>query len=329
MHRSKTLHLLLSLFTLGIIMMLVEFVCVPLLLHHIPPKNALYRRMTFVRDIARSADAFDVLFLGDSTAKRGIIPILFEEITGSTGYNLATYGTVSPFLDPYLLRTYLKHHAPPKAVVVVNTINIGMRPLARQTLVEDFPNAREEISILVKNTLWPWHSHMETLISNLLPSLRKRYQIRRNMRAYLSHGNEKLRPIEEIMQMKGLEPDWIAEWNEEYDPSLPAWDFSRESEFGRMLEHLCQIASQGQTRVFVTFGPMSDAFSSPMRKERVERKMKNIKEFLATQPSCTLLDGPRMYERIWLENDTHVNETGAILFTQQLAQELMPFLNAE
>lgn len=65
-----------------------------------------------------SDEANDVIFLGGSTCEMGIDPVQFEKLTGLRAYNLGTDGHIGLRGHALLLELYLRHHPPPKCVVL-------------------------------------------------------------------------------------------------------------------------------------------------------------------------------------------------------------------
>ena len=71
------------------------------------------------RFIASPEDA-DVLFLGDSSLRSSLDPVLFQAITGSSAVNLGFVSHGGIYSDLVILDRWLDHHAPPRAVVLVH-----------------------------------------------------------------------------------------------------------------------------------------------------------------------------------------------------------------
>ena len=131
-------------------------------------------------------------------------------------------------------------------------------------------------------------------------------------------------PVEGI---DGFAPDPIVDWNQEEMIWSRGWEFSRHSDLAFLLRYLCRSAVAHGTHLFYTFGPFSRMYLEHAAASAVARKAAAISNFLAEQSKqCTFLNGSRVFEDNNLSNDTHVNGTGALLFTQQLSQELKPFL---
>jgi hypothetical protein len=66
----------------------------------------------------RSTEHNDVIFVGHSSCKHGIDPILFEKLTGLSSYNLGTQATSGPPGIVLSTKIYLLQHPKPKVVVL-------------------------------------------------------------------------------------------------------------------------------------------------------------------------------------------------------------------
>ncbi len=66
----------------------VEWTVPDALYRLLPGKNASYDRMKHLKIVVSAPTSYDILFLGDSTAKNAVIPSLFQTETGKTSYNL-------------------------------------------------------------------------------------------------------------------------------------------------------------------------------------------------------------------------------------------------
>ncbi len=65
-----------------------------------------------------SSEPNDVVFVGDSSCLAGIDPNQFADQSGQRAYNLGTLGMLGPDGQLLLVRRYLEHHPPPRAVVL-------------------------------------------------------------------------------------------------------------------------------------------------------------------------------------------------------------------
>lgn len=69
----------------------------------------------------RSDEANDVIFVGDSTCRCGIDPVLFERVSGLRAYNLGSLGSAGPSGFLITAEAYLLKHPRPKLVVLCVT----------------------------------------------------------------------------------------------------------------------------------------------------------------------------------------------------------------
>lgn len=69
----------------------------------------------------KSTDYNDVVFLGDSTCRCSIDPIVFQRASGLSAYNLGSMGALGVGGYHLILQLYLQHHPKPRAIVLAVT----------------------------------------------------------------------------------------------------------------------------------------------------------------------------------------------------------------
>jgi hypothetical protein len=124
----------------------------------------------------RLAAGHDVLLLGDSMVKLGLIPVAFDEKLGRSAYNLAIPSAPAP-VTYYTLRRALKSGARPTAIVVdfgpsLLAADPAIDPLRRAGL----PELGEFVDLLF--TVRDKEFATQFLVNGLLPSVRSRLEIR-------------------------------------------------------------------------------------------------------------------------------------------------------
>ncbi|HET6324693.1 MAG TPA: hypothetical protein VFG04_08340 [Planctomycetaceae bacterium] len=69
----------------------------------------------------KSTEYNDVVFLGDSTCRCSIDPLVFQRVSGLSAYNLGSMGALGVGGYRLILQLYLQHHPKPRAVVLAVT----------------------------------------------------------------------------------------------------------------------------------------------------------------------------------------------------------------
>jgi hypothetical protein len=130
----------------------------------------------------------DVLCLGDSMVKLGVLPRVLEERLGGSSYNLALFGGQAPS-SFFVLRRALESGAKPRAVVVDFHSNLlAVSPKSTCPYWSDLVDARDALDLA-------WQTRDLALIAAevgtwLLPSYKVRDQIRDGFRSAL-RGQER------------------------------------------------------------------------------------------------------------------------------------------
>lgn len=111
--------------------------------------NILGKMIASKKTIAQdSTQNFDVLLFGDSTCAYAFDPKKLESEIGRPVFSFATVGDASMTTNFFYLKEYLKHHAPPKQIVLMLSFESWPRGL----------DGRGVASILFRNfreRLWP------------------------------------------------------------------------------------------------------------------------------------------------------------------------------
>lgn len=79
----------------------------------------------------------DLLVLGDSSCRQGVLPDVAAEILGlEDGLNLCTTGNALAVNDAWMLESYLERFSAPKAVIVVHVYDIWWREPSHPTVAQ-------------------------------------------------------------------------------------------------------------------------------------------------------------------------------------------------
>lgn len=142
----------------------------------------------YVSEAARGPEGkADLLCLGDSLVKVGVLPRVLEQRMGGSAYNLATFGGQAPS-SYFLLRAALKSGAKPRAVIVDFHANLlAITPKTNSPYWSDLVDARDAVDLaastlnfsLIGSEIGGW----------LLPSYKGRDEIRGCIRNALLNDN--------------------------------------------------------------------------------------------------------------------------------------------
>jgi len=133
---------------------------------------------------------YDLIFLGDSSIAGAIDPKLLEQETGLSMFNFALFGDALLAGNYYLLQDYLKHHAQPKAIVLISVYDMWEREAdddhVFESLVHNFP--KQYVNFVFSQILSNPRLALKTL-HVALPSLFYKYEIRRTLKSPLKGVN--------------------------------------------------------------------------------------------------------------------------------------------
>jgi hypothetical protein len=160
------------------------------------------------RTVKEEAVCNDILILGDSLAKQGLLPRLLEERTGRRAYNLGLHGC-TPLYAEILLRQALDAGAKPSVVV------IAFEPMAFMCEPRAFPRMLSEVLEARDILTLAWRARdpaflAETVMNRWIPSVRNRLEIRKGPRGEMPDG------------VRGLLRNWVVNRGAEARPSGPS-----------------------------------------------------------------------------------------------------------
>ncbi len=292
-------------------------------------------------DRAARADArgTDVLFLGDSLVKHGLIPSIVDAESGLTSLNLATARGPTP-MSYFLLRRAIEAGAKPRAIVIDTkpAVLIGGA---------DFNGHYWPAALSVRECLeLGWFTRksqlgLALLAARLVPSLQSRLEIRSGVQAALGGTPD---PIREINRM--LWRNWsvngganVASWDSGFNGELPAdtrerlyphlWYVDRSNIDG--LERLLKLAGSEGIRVFWLLPPISRGLQRWREQSGSEAKYEQfVRSYQVRYPRVvTVLDARGVAAAPSLYVDaTHLSGRGASVLSRAVAGVLVSELAA-
>ena len=296
----------------------------------------------YTRDSAVSkAPGRSILLLGSSLLKYGLAPKIIESETGRTSYNLAACGG-NMAVNYFVLKRALLSGARPDAVL----IDCPTEPVipGKQEEGDDWLKINERCwpeLLDVRDTLDLAFASRnpdfvaQTLLSQLLPSYKARFEIRANVLASLQGQPESHSWETELVQR-----NWDSNRGMHVNPRNPVFEARHAKEtvhtppqppppegwlinqlsvsYGRRFLDLAQAHG---IRVLWIVPPIA-AFGQEARNRagRDEHQTRFIREVLANHPEVTIIDGRRSaYPATAFCDTVHLNSTGAATFTSDVS----------
>jgi hypothetical protein len=285
--------------------------------------------MSALRTQARSAE---ILCLGDSLVKHGLLPEVITERLGKSTYNLAICAAPPP-AQYYLLRHALDAGARPKSIIV--DFNAGLlagspsfetrywpEMLSYRELVELALNARE------------FQFFVDASLADLLPSHRNRWEIRNKVMDLLDGREDKLR-----LTNLAVSRNWGLHRGAEFSGDNLAFRGElTEAEHVRHLSNkfwcarinreylrrFLDLATSRGIEVFWLLPPVSPA----VQQRRIERGADKaytqfVRGIVAKHPSVVVLDARYSgYDHTKFVDAIHLNGKGGVALSSDVADAI-------
>ena len=272
----------------------------------------------------------DVLFLGDSLVKHGLLPEISAEESGLKGFNLSVCAAQAA-ADFYLLRNALHSGAKPTKLVVAYTPDLLMgspRELLRCYPELLTPAEVIELARIERDTSFG----VETLLNMAFRSIKARHEIRDVLwKTYLGTADASPRPVSQM-----LARNWSIHQGAQFTPENPSYhgevtpdDLKRlnASRFwchrtNRVyVEKLLRLAESRRIQVYWLLSPMAPKVQAERDRSGAERRFEAfVESFREAHPTLQVIDARRSgYGPELFVDPVHLNGRGAIALTRQIA----------
>ncbi len=285
----------------------------------------------FADEAARhDAKGKDLLFLGDSLVKHGLIPSVVEASSGLSGANLAA-ARGPALLTDFILRRAIESGARPSAIVIETkpAVLIGGADYNAHYWPAAL-TARECLEMgwaVRKGTLG-----LAAMTARLIPSLQSRLEIRSGLMASLNGTTDRIPEINRMLLRNWTTNDGAnvallespyrgllsPEIQEKLHPDKWYVDHSNKVGIDRMLKR----SRDHQIRVFWLLPPISPGLQAWRERSGAESHYeKFVRSYCDRFPATvTILDGRRIAREPSLYVDaTHLSGRGAIVLSRSIA----------
>jgi hypothetical protein len=281
---------------------------------------------------AKSAGC-DLLVLGDSLVKHGLLPNVIEHDTGWRTVNLSA-ARAPTLLSYLLLRRAFSAGARPQAIIVDAKPAILMADLQFNARYwEEIVTAREcfEISGLTRNRSFL----LSMIVGRLIPSLRSRLEIQTNVLAAVRGERDRIGAINRILLR-----NWTANQGANVAATVSPDQGSVRSDVERRLhpssfhvdptntegmERLMRLAEDHDIPVFWLLPPLSPALQALRDQSGSEARYEQfVRSFIARyRRRLTVLDVRRAgFPSTFFVDETHQNRAGAIALSRAVAKAI-------
>jgi hypothetical protein len=277
----------------------------------------------------------DILCLGDSRIKLGVLPRVLEARLNLTSYNLALLGGQAPS-SYFLFRRLLERGSRPRALFVdFSETLLAFSPSQNAVCLTDRVGPSESLEVA-------WHSRDPTLaVSTALHKLLPGWCDRGNRSLLLDIGSGTAVGAVPADDPRVFERNWRVNLGAQVAPrEFVAVEESPGDASGTWRPHpanayyvdqLLRVAQAFRIAVYWILPP-----SVPARRERLTQNGESalyrqfVAERVARFPSLTVLDGERLKWGLELFRDPlHVNRDGAVRLSLAVASAAAPRLRGE
>lgn len=279
----------------------------------------------------------DVLCLGDSQVKLGVVPRILEARLGGRAYNLAVLGGQAPSTF-FLLRRALRAGARPRAVVVDHFPNLlAFPPKVNRPRWADLVDPRDLLDL-------GWNSAdlalaLATAASYALPSTKDRLGIRESVRAALDGERRR-----ELPERDAFRRNWDLNRGAHLvaaDPHARVGEAEALAGHGprhwkphranvTYLRRFLDLAARQNVAVFWVLPPTVSTWQS--RREELgldQTYARFVRELTVGYPNVVVVDGRHAeYPPTAFADPIHLNRVGAAEFSDALAEVMAGRLGA-
>ena len=280
----------------------------------------------------------ELLCLGDSLIKHGLLPAVIEEGTGRRTANLSA-ARAPTLLTYFFLRRALDAGARPRAIIInakPAVLLAGPEFNARYWQEVITPRECLEFSLMTRNGPFM----LATIVGRLLPSVRSRLEVQSHVLAAVRGDQDKIPEINRVL---------LRNWTVNRGANVAAVHSAREDlaepDIERKLhpglffvdptnaqgiDRLLQLANARDIPVFWLLTPLSPVLQTLRDQSGAEAGYERfVRAFVVRYPRVlTVLDARRgAYPPSLFTDHTHLNGQGALALSRAVATSLKPLLD--
>jgi hypothetical protein len=276
------------------------------------------------------APGCDVIVLGDSLVKHGLVPSVIERVTGRRGVNLSA-ARGPALLSYFLFRRALDSGARPSAVILdaKPAVLLG-GPEYDARYWQEALSLRESFELTQMTGRMPFV--VSTLVGRLLPSLRSRLELRSNLLAALQGQTDPLQAINRVLwrnwtvnagaNVAAVHPSYQGEVAPDVESRLHTSLFHVDPTNAEAIERLLKLAAQQTIPVFWLMSPLSPNLQALRDRSGADLCYERfVRAIQARHPRVMfVIDARRAgYPPALFVDATHLNGSGAVALSRSIA----------
>ena len=275
----------------------------------------------------------EILCLGDSLVKHGLIPSVLERDSGERTVNLSA-AQASTLLTQSLLRRAINSGARPKALIVnaKPAVLLG-GPEVNARAWQEVLTLRDVVELLRITRNPPFIA--STVVGRLLPSMRSRLEIRSAIQAALRGEKDRIAAINPVLwrnwsvnggaNIASAASPFQGEVTALVREQLYTDLFYVDPANSQAIERILDIAAERQIPIFWVLFPLSPKLQSLRDQSGADEQHDRFLTSLASRHSAqlTVLDARRSgYPAAFFADATHLNRRGAVALSRSVAAAL-------
>jgi hypothetical protein len=272
-----------------------------------------------------------VLCLGDSLVKHGLIPAVFERVSGDRVLNVSA-AQASTILTHSLLRRAVDAGARPKALIInaKPAVLLG-GPECNIRSWQEILSLRDGLELLDVTRNPPFVA--STLVGRLLPSLRSRLAIQASVTAALRGHTDRIRAINAILwrnwsvnggaNVASARVSFDGEVTAEVRRQLYTELFYVDPANARAMERTIRLAADRRIPVYWVLPPLAPKLQALRDQSGAERLHDEFLRSMVARyaEGVTVLDARRSgYPVAYFVDATHLNRHGALALSYAVAE---------
>jgi hypothetical protein len=279
---------------------------------------------------AARAPECDVIVLGDSLVKHGLVPSVIERETGRRTVNLSA-ARGPALLSYFLFRRALDAGAQPSAVILNAKPAVLLGGLDYDARYwQETLSPREGVELVQMTRRVPFVA--STLSGRLLPTLRSRLEVRSNLMAALRGQTDRLAAINRVLwrnwsinagaNIAAAASSYHGEIAPEVEARLHTNLFHVDPTNAVAIDRLFKLATQRRIPVFWLMPPLCPNLQAVRDQSGADGHYEQFVRALQTRYAQTMhvLDARRAgYPPHWFVDATHLNGDGALALSRSVA----------
>ncbi|MGE3818549.1 MAG: hypothetical protein AB7I30_03885 [Isosphaeraceae bacterium] len=283
-------------------------------------------------DEADRAGGFDVLCLGDSLAKHGLVPPVMTSVNGRSARNLAAAASPAP-LTYFALRRALNAGARPAAVVLEYKPSVlAGGPKLRSRCWAEALSGLELVDLI--RTSKSATLAAELLVGAALPSVRARHDVRENLLRALRGESSRLRSLNAICRrnwsvngganVASRQPGFTGAVPEEVHRNLLSDRFAANRVNADYVRRTLELASRHGISTYLVIPPFAPELLARRAETGAEARFSQFVRSLQTRhPAVTVLDARESgYPASAFVDASHLDRLGAVALSLDVGEAL-------